>query len=97
MKIVMNALFKQPGPIQIRRGDIVSDVRELARLTNLPISDAVAVAVRKELDHIKTSRNAEHEARLEGALAILARMDALPQLEPWPTEDDFYDEDGLPK
>lgn len=93
----MNALFKQPGPIQIKRGDIVNDVRELARLTNLRISDAVAIAVRKELDHIKASKNAEQDARLAGALAILARMDALPQLEPWPTDDDFYDEDGLPK
>ena len=33
------------SPIQIRRGDAVQDIRELAALTSRPIADAVAEAV----------------------------------------------------
>ena len=34
------------SPIQIRRGDVVQDIWELAALTSRPIADAVAEAVR---------------------------------------------------
>lgn len=93
----MNAPFTPPSPIQIKRHDIVNDVRELAQLTNLPITEAVAKAVRNELKQIRADQQADLERRQAAVSAILKRVDALPRLEPWPTADEFYDEDGLPK
>jgi hypothetical protein len=53
------------------------------------------LAERIAADEAQTSEDA---ARRRAAVeAILARVSAMPRLATWPTDDDFYDEDGLPK
>lgn len=83
------------APIQIRRDDVVQDIRELANLTDQPITEAVAVAVKAEL----TRARARHglEARRQAVDEILRRVRELPVVGPVLTDADFYDEDGLPK
>lgn len=82
-------------PIQIKREDIVEDIRELASLTGEPITDAVGVAVRSRLEEVRRrTRAQERRAEID---RLLAEFQALVAGKPVPTDDDFYDEYGLPK
>ena len=83
-------------PIQIRNEDVVRDIRELAALKNEAITEAVATAVRAEL--IKARRAATPAAERERRIdEILARVRALPRTGQTLTDEDLYDEDGLPR
>jgi len=83
-------------PIQIRNEDVVRDIRELAALKHRPITEAVAEAVRTEL--VRARRVATPEAEREREIdEILARVRALPRTGKDLTDDDLYDEDGLPR
>jgi hypothetical protein len=84
-------------PIQIRNPEVIRAIRELATRKGQPITQALGEAVNAELGRI----DAEHRARVQRKLiAIREAVDALHQLpvvgEPF-TDDDLYDEDGLPK
>jgi hypothetical protein len=82
--------------ILIENPEIVRDIQRLAARTGKPAADAVAEAVRARLGEppqIATSR-AEKDAELA---EILARIDALPHTGKPLTDDDLYDEDGLPR
>jgi hypothetical protein len=82
-------------PIQIRKEDVVRDIRELATLTHRPITEVVAVAVRAELE--RERRRATPDARRQEIDRIVAEYAALPKTGRMLTDDDLYDENGLPK
>ena len=83
------------APIQIRRDDVVQDIRELAALTDQPITEAVALAVRAEL--IKARRRSDIEVRRAKVEDAIRRFREAPVIGPMLTDADLYDEDGLPK
>ena len=82
-------------PIQIRNEDVVRDIREAVALTQQSITEVVADGVRMVLDQAR--RRATKEIREREIDRILAEVRALPQLGPPLTDDDLYDQDGLPK
>jgi hypothetical protein len=85
------------APIQIKNPEVVRAIREVAALKGQPITQALGELARAELDRI----NVDEEARVQRKLAAIREaVDALhrlPRLAPPPTDDDFYDEDGLPR
>ena len=82
-------------PIQIRKEDVVRDIRRLAALTGDAITEAVADAVREKLESLQGDEaTAERRRRVEEIVAAYA---ALPKLGPRLTDDDLYDDYGLPK
>lgn len=86
-----------PAPIQIKRNDIVQDVRALAALTGQSITDAIGLAVRTELERRRAERQAFIETRRAAALETLNDLWQLPVAGPTLTDWDLYDENGLPK
>ena len=83
------------APVQIRRDDVVRDIRELATLTDRPITEAVALAVRAELRRARAQDDLE--ARRRAVAAIVKQFRELPVVGPDLTDADLYDEDGLPR
>ena len=84
-------------PIQIRNPEVVRAIRDLAKKTGLPLTDAVGDAVREKLQGRGAVSRAEFERRLAAIKDISRRGRELPIIGPTPTDDDFYDEDGLPR
>ena len=83
------------APIQIRRDDVVRDIRELAALSALPITDVVAKAVGDALSRARARNDMpRREAEIE---RLLRQFRELPIVGEMLTDDDLYDEDGLPK
>jgi hypothetical protein len=84
-------------PIQIRNPDVIRAIRQLAAEKRLPITEVVGEAVNAELSRIGTSRKAEVQRRLAAIADAVERFNALPVVGPMLTDEDLYDEDGLPK
>lgn len=84
-------------PIQIRREDAVRDLRELAELRRKPITDVIAEMARKELDEER--RLQDLAGRHRGVEEAVARFQDAMRAHGGRllTDDDLYDEDGLPK
>jgi hypothetical protein len=82
-------------PIQIRKEDVVRDIRELAALTQQPITEVVASAVRTELER-ERRRGAANEQH-KTIHRIVADYAALPKTGRMLGDDDLYDVNGLPK
>jgi hypothetical protein len=82
-------------PIQIKNEDVVRDIRELAALRGQAITDTVGEITRAELERAR--RRASSEDNDREIDRILAEIRALPRVGVVPHDDDFYDEDGLPK
>jgi len=84
-------------PIQIRKDDVARDIRELAALTGEAITEAVAEAVRERLDRVR--RFADRDARDKRIDRIIADFQAAVKAHGGRplTDDDLYDENGLPK
>ena len=84
-------------PIQIRREDAVRDLRELALRRGKPITEVVADLARRELEH---DRRVEGLAgRTHGVAEAVARFQAAARAHGGRliTDDDLYDENGLPR
>ena len=82
------------GPVQIKNHEVVRDIRELAALTRQPITEAVASAVRSELQRAR--RLSEIEQRRRAVREIVDRLHARPRIGPALADEDLYDDDGLP-
>lgn len=82
-------------PIQIRKEDVARDIRRLATLTGEPITDAVAEAVREKLDRLES--DSALAARRKRVSELVASFAALPKTGERLTDDDLYDDYGLPK
>jgi hypothetical protein len=85
------------APIQIRNPKVVRAIRELASETGRPISEAVGEVVLAELARRHAARAGDFEARLAAIREISRKFRDLPRVGPSLTDDDLYDEDGLPK
>lgn len=82
-------------PIQIRNEDVARDIRRLATLTGEAITDAVADAVREKLDRLESDSSLA--ARRKRVSELVASFAALPKTGRRLTDDDLYDDYGLPK
>ena len=85
------------APVQIRKPEVAERLRELARLEGKSITDLVEDMVRERDERLVARREAEIEAKLAAVEEIVAHFNSLPIIGPLLTDDDFYDEDGLPK
>ena len=81
--------------VQIRKGDVVRDIRELASLTGRTLTEAVATAVRAELERVR--RTSDIQERSRAISEIVRRLHESPIVGPPLTDDDLYDENGLPR
>jgi len=85
------------APVQIRKPDVTERLRSLAQREGLSITDLVDEMARDREARANTARQAEIDRKIAAAEAIVAHFQSLPILGPLLTDDDFYDEDGLPK
>ena len=85
------------APVQIRKPEVAERLRELARLEGKSITDLVEEMVRERDERRTLAKEAAIEARLQAVRETVRRFQALPIIGPLLTDDDFYDEDGLPK
>jgi len=83
--------------ILIENPDVVRDIQRLAERTGKPATEAVADAVRARLGGPPLPTEAEIEDRRRKVAQTLAEIDALPHLGEPLTDDDLYDEDGMPR
>ncbi len=82
-------------PVQIRKPAVIRDIRELAALKGQAMTDVVADAVRGELTRARRASSAEEKRK--AVRAIVEELHRLPRLGPPLTDDDLYDENGLPR
>jgi hypothetical protein len=84
-------------PIQIKNEDAVRDLRELATLRGKPITATVAELVRKEL--ARERREASSSDRATAIYETVARFQAAMKAHGGRplTDDELYDESGLPR
>jgi antitoxin VapB len=85
------------APIQIRREDVANDIRALAELMKVSITDAVAEAVRLKLVEEKAKVEAARLEKRKRVRQLVEEFRSLPNVGPMLTDADLYDEDGLPK
>ena len=85
------------GPIQIKRQDVTDDIRALADLTGVSITDAIQTAVKSQLAIERVKANAKLSKRRLQAEKALAELRRLPVVGPILTDKDLYDSEGLPK
>ena len=86
-----------PSPIQIKRPDIAADIRALAELTGVSLTDAVADAVRSQLAIERVKANSRQAKRRRKAENLLAELRRLPAVGPVLGDAGIYDAKGLPK
>ena len=91
MHAVMNA------PVQIRKPEVAERLRELARLEGKSITDLVEEMVRERDARLAAARDADIAERRRAVQEAVERFNALPVVGPLLTDDDLYDENGLPK
>jgi hypothetical protein len=91
MLVIMNA------PVQIRKAETVERLRRLAAFEGKTITDLVDEMVRERDERLTTDREAEIQRKIAAVNKIVAHFQALPIVGPLLTDDDLYDEDGLPK
>jgi hypothetical protein len=88
---VMNA------PVQIRKADTVERLRRLAELEGKTITELVDEMARERDERLTAEREADIDRRRKAIEEIVAHFQSLPIVGPMLTDDDLYDEDGLPK
>jgi hypothetical protein len=86
-----------PGPIQIKRPDVAEDIRTLANLTGVSITDAIAIAVRGQLALERVKADSKLSKRKKDSQLVLAELKRLPVVGPSLNDHDLYDAGGLPK
>ncbi len=83
--------------IQVRRADVVADVRALSALLGVSLTDAIHEAVKERLTKKRAEVRAEREAGHRRADEILKEIWAMPRIGPVLTDADLYDDEGMPK
>jgi hypothetical protein len=85
------------APIQIRNPEVVRALREVAAQRNQPLTQAIGEIARAELERLKAGKNARYHQRVESIRRWVAELHELPVLGPPLTDDELYDEEGLPR
>ncbi len=85
------------APVQIRKADTVERLRRLAALEGKSITDLVDEMVRERDERLVQTKEAQVERKIAAARETVRRFQALPIIGPLLTDDDIYDEYGLPK
>lgn len=85
------------APVQIRKPDVAERLRSMALREGLSITDLVDQMAREREARIDEARRAEIDRKIAVVNEIVREFNALPVLGPLLTDDDIYDEDGLPK
>ena len=83
------------APIQIRRDEVIQDIRELAALKAQPMTEVIAQLVKAELRRERA--RGDIQQRLAAINELVRQFNELPIVGPILTDDDLYDQDGLPK
>jgi hypothetical protein len=84
-------------PVQVKRPDVAKDIRTLAALTGLSITDAIGSAVREQLA-LESAKAREKLARRKAeSEKALRKIRRLPVTGPLLTDKDLYDSGGLPR
>lgn len=84
-------------PIQIRNPEVVRAIRALARQTGRPITATVAQAVDAELRRRQVVEDSAYRRRRRAIREAAEAFRNLPVIGPLLTDDDLYDEDGMPR
>lgn len=85
------------APVQIRKPDVAERLRNMALREGLSITELVDQMAREREARPEQARRAEIERKIAALNEIVREFNALPVLGPLLTDDDIYDEDGLPK
>jgi hypothetical protein len=85
------------SPVQIRKSETVERLRRLAVLEGKSITDLVDEMARERDERMTAARDEDIAERRRGVEEAVRRFNALPVVGPLLSDDDFYDEDGLPK
>jgi hypothetical protein len=85
------------APIQIRNPEVVRALREVAAQRNQPLTQAIGEIARAELERLKADKDARYHQRVESIRRRVAELHELPILGPPLTDDELYDEEGLPR
>jgi len=85
------------APVQIRKAETVARLRRLAALEGKTITELVDEMVRERDRRFEAERAADIDRRRQAVEEAVRRFNALPIVGPLLTDDDLYDEDGLPK
>jgi len=84
-------------PVQIRNDEVVREIRELAELTGRPITEAVAKAVREELVRARRRASRTPAQRMRAIADAVRRFQQAPMTGVMLSDQDLYDDAGLPK
>ncbi|HEV7351646.1 MAG TPA: type II toxin-antitoxin system VapB family antitoxin [Brevundimonas sp.] len=85
------------APVQIRKAETVERLRRLAALEGKTITELVDEMVRERDRRFEAERAADIDRRRKAVEEIVAHFNSLPIVGPLLTDDDLYDEHGLPK
>lgn len=85
------------APVQIRKPDVAERLRNMALREGLSITELVDQMAREREARPDEARRAEIERKIAAVNEIVREFNALPVLGPLLTDDDIYNEDGLPK
>jgi hypothetical protein len=91
------SLFMSDAPIQIRNPEVVRALREVAAQRNQPITQALGELALAELNRLKADKEARYRQRVESIRRRVAEVHELPVIGAPLTDDDLYDEEGLPR
>ncbi|MEO5923719.1 MAG: type II toxin-antitoxin system VapB family antitoxin [Bryobacteraceae bacterium] len=83
--------------IQIRRPEVAAAIRELASLRDVSLTDAIADAVHAQLVTERLNREQKQGEKHEAMQKFLAYVKTIPHIGAPETDDDYYDEEGMPK
>lgn len=83
--------------IQIRNPEVVRDIRALAERMGLPLTDAVADAVRRRLAEENAKAPPSPGDRKRRVRELVTAFRSLPKVGPALTDNDLYDENGFPR
>ena len=90
-------IMPSAAAIQIKKSEVTEEVRALAALTGVSITDAIGIAVKRQLEIERAKAAIKLAKRRKDVEKLLAEIRRLPVVGPVLTDDDLYDENGLPK
>jgi len=85
------------APIQIRKARAVELIRRAAAARGQSITDAMEALAEEDLKRQDLAKDAEVQRKLTRVRDLVEEFAALPKTGEMLTDEDLYDEDGLPR